>query len=420
LVKFIFFKNVFLIQSAIQSQSAKNNVRSTLLILGARGTGKTAFMAFLYQHYVLKSPAPFNQLMKFVDASFVNLASSPSVNSQGTPLSRSRGAATQSKHAATQQNDRPESIEPFFLFYFLQSDDHLLSMLVDITCKMRSKYMLKESMSTLGDELHDTRSILEQFNAALGLGPVYIFIDGLNECTHSLKLTTWLPAKLDNPDCKFVITLSKSSESYAELSQRKSCMTRELQLFAKDTDYMSVFAQLLCNANPNKLAAGLASSSNQSNNILFGMFMSHFHELKTANHIKNPLYIQLIAQEIFSFDREIYKTHPVLLTHALNVAERKDTGHHDDLPKELKERHRKLRPDINTRKASMMSMSSTESHKASVNIINAYIEEVTTLRELIQKIIRRYLKKFNWSRNRLEPLSYRKFNYRGNRTPKKK
>ncbi len=361
-------------------------MRNTLLILGPRSTGKTAFMAFLYQHYILKSPPPFNQIMKNIDTSSFTMA----------PKSRNQRNGTNGDGPAPQP-------EPFFLFYFLQPQDHLLTMLIDITCKMRSKYLQKSSTVSLNEELHDTRSILEQFNASLNLGPVYIFIDGLNECIHSFKLTSWLPAKLDNPECKFVITLSKSSESFAELSQRKSSVTKEFNLFTKDTDYTRMFAQLLCTANPNRFDVAYS----QANNILFAKFMSYFHELKTANHIKNPLYIQLIAQEIFSFDREIYKTHPVHIEYALNVAENKEVG--KDLTRELKERHKKLKPDINTRKASMMSMSSTDSQKASVNIINSYVEEVTTLRELVQKIIRRYLKRFNWSLNKNEPLSHSKF-----------
>ena len=297
--------------------------------------------------------------------------------------------------------ERPTSNgEPFYLFYFLQSDDYLLSMLIDISCKMRSKYLKKDSTLSINDELYDTKSILEQFYASLNLGPVYIFIDGLNECAHAIKLSNWLPAKLENSECKFVFTLSKSCESFAELSARKSCIVRELGIFNKDTDYTSMFARLLCSSNANRYEINY----NQSNNILFAKFMGFFHELKMANHIKNPLFIQLIANEIFTFDRDIYKTHQVHIDHALSLAE----GRTAQVTNELKEGHKKLHVSSTNsggRKMSMMSSSSSESQKASVNIINSYIEEVTTLRELIQKILKRYLKKNNWSTNTSESLS---------------
>lgn len=380
------FRNfISILNSMMKSNSAKPNCKQIFLILGTRSSGKSAFMAFLYQHYVLKSPPPYNNLMRTIDPTQFSVS-----NGNSRQRQRSQAATT-------------PSVDPLILFYFLQSDDYLLSVLVDITSKMRHKYSQKDSTSSLNEELHDPKSIVEQFHASLNLGPIYIFIDGLNECLHTLKYSTWLPARIENPECKIVLTMSKSSDSFGELSSRKTCVVREVNMLTKDSDYTSFFARLLCSSNPHKF--GPIPNSNQSQNVLYAKFMSFFHELKTANHIKNPLYVRLIAQEIFSFDRDIYKTHPVHIEMALNQAEGKGAG----LPgttlisRELKEGHAKLHGPSkykdHHRKVSVVSAaSSTDSTaKLSVNIINSYIEEVTTLRELIQKIVKRYLKKNNWS-----------------------
>lgn len=41
----------------------------------------------------------------------------------------------------------------------------------------------------------------------------------------------------------------------------------------------------------------------------------------------------------------------------------------------------------------------------SLNFVNNYIEEVATIGEIIEKMIKRYIKKNNWSVNRESPLS---------------
>lgn len=41
----------------------------------------------------------------------------------------------------------------------------------------------------------------------------------------------------------------------------------------------------------------------------------------------------------------------------------------------------------------------------SLNFVNNYIEEVATIGEIIEKMIKRYIKKNNWSVNREAPLS---------------
>lgn len=139
-----------------------------------------------------------------------------------------------------------------------------------------------------------------------------------------------------------------------------------------------------------------ALSSNHSNNLIYGKFLSIYTELKTADHFSNPLFIQLIAQEIFTFDKEIYKNNPI------NSALNRRSPYNLDRSLESLDTSRELKNRSPT--ASIRSSMSTES-TSSVNIINSYIEEVSTIREIIQKIIKRYIKKFNWSTDSSTPLS---------------
>lgn len=60
-------------------------------------------------------------------------------------------------------------------------------------------------------------------------------------------------------------------------------------------------------------------------------------------------------------------------------------------------------PTIIDEQASITS-NSTQSHHP-VNVMNSYVEEVSTIREIIQKILKRSLKKNNWSVNLGLPLS---------------
>jgi hypothetical protein len=265
---------------------------------------------------------------------------------------------------------------------------------------MRSKYGHKDSTFGLNQELHDKRSIIDQFHASLCMGPVIIFIDGLTElnANHSIKLNTWLPNKLDN-NCKFVFTVTKSSEYYSELNARKVSTSYELNLFSEENDYRLIFGKYL----------GLDDEQmdnlnhNLSNNVLFGKFLSYLHELKTADHINNPVYIQIIAQELFSFDKEIYKTHPV-------YSNRKNSA--SNLAQLDSQHQNLLRSTFVTQSVSSKQTNSSSNLSASpVNIINSYIEEVSTIREIIQKIIKRNLKKNNWSVNSSTSVSVGKYSW---------
>jgi len=253
----------------------------------------------------------------------------------------------------------------------------------------------KDSSTSIDHELYDTKSIIEQFHASLTLGPAFIFIDGIGELEtqNTMSLNVWLPNKLQTT-CKFVFTLSRSSDYYSELSVRKSCLSHELTVFNGDNDYREMFAKLI------GLNLGTSLSNNHSSNLIYGKFLSIYSELKTANHFSNPLFVQLIAQEIFTFDKEIYKNNPILAgssmsrrsTHNL---ERSLVEVDPDTARELKNK---------SPSASIKSSMSTDS-TVSVNVINSYIEEVSTIREIIQKIIKRYIKKFNWSTDTSMPLS---------------
>ena len=244
---------------------------------------------------------------------------------------------------------------------------------------------MKDSSTSIDHELYDTKSIIEQFHASLALGPAFIFIDGLGELEtqNTISLNVWLPNKLENT-CKFVITLSRSSDYYSELSARKTSVSQELTIFKNDNDYREMFARLI------GLNLGTLSN-NHSNNLIYGKFLNIYSELKTADHFSNPLFIQLIAQEIFTFDKEIYKNNPI--NSAVN---RRSPRNHD---RSLAEG-----PDPAGDTLSVRSTMSTDSN-VSVNVINSYIEEVSTIREIIQKIIKRYIKKFNWSTDKSMPLS---------------
>ena len=140
-----------------------------------------------------------------------------------------------------------------------------------------------------------------------------------------------------------------------------------------------------------------STSTSNTNNVIYGKFLSFYNELKTSDHFSNPLFIQLIAQEIFTFDKEIFKTYP--LNAALN---RRSPG---NLDRSLVEGHETSR-ELSNRSPSMSVKSGLSNESTmSVNIINSYIEEVSTIREIIQKIIKRYIKKNNWSTDSSTPLS---------------
>ena len=237
------------------------------------------------------------------------------------------------------------------------------------------------------NDLNDSKSIIEQFQASLDLGPSVIFIDGLDEISTKQKLSSWLP-KIIETESKFVFTIRKSSEYYAEFQANKHCVSFELITFKNENDYHSLFGKLL----------DLNTNSKENSNVLFGKYMSISSDFQAAHHASNPLYSKLIALEIFSFDKDIFKASAANLSARVGANSRVDSttsssvGIYDDV---------KVNSSLSY---SSMSSSSNRTNN-SVNIMENYIEEVSTLRELIQKIIKRYIKKNNWSTNSSVPIS---------------
>lgn len=197
-------------------------------------------------------------------------------------------------------------------------------------------------------------------------------------------MNTWLPSSLESR-WKFVLTMRKSSEYYAELKAKKECVAVEINTFKNDKDYHSLFSKIL----------DINSAIKDNNNVLFGKYLSIFNDFKVAHHASNPLYTKLIAHEIFSFDKDIFKSNPI------HVSDRYRT---DDsaTPSSID-----IYDDIKAPSSlSYSSMSSNSVRTAnSVSVMESYFEEISTLRELIQKIIKRYIKKNNWSTNSTIPIS---------------
>lgn len=219
----------------------------------------------------------------------------------------------------------------------------------------------------MNNELYDTNSVVEQFHAALRLGPSIIFIDGIMENeseTQPIKLNHWLPTVNDTKS-KFVITSRRATKLFAELSNYRSATFNELNIFEGEGDYHNTFAKLLNAQRPH-------SKGLDQNNVLYLKYKHLFslNMFSISNHASNPLFVQLIAKELFCFDNVIYKSHPMF--------------------------HRKST-------ASTMNSDATEGSSFNFkanndnHVIESYFEDVLTIRELIQKIIARYLmKKYNW------------------------
>lgn len=181
--------------------------------------------------------------------------------------------------------------------------------------------------------------------------------------TQPIKLNHWLPTGNDTKS-KFVITLRRATKLFAELSNYRSATFNELKIFECEDDYHNTFAKLLNAQKPN-------SKSLDQNNVLYLKYKTLYNTnmFSISNHASNPLFVQLIAKELFCFDNVIYKSHPLF--------------------------HRKST-------ASTLTSDGTDSSVFKANndnhVIESYFEDVSTIREIIQKIIGRYLmKKYNWS-----------------------
>ena len=186
-----------------------------------------------------------------------------------------------------------------------------------------------------------------------------------------LKLSSWLPPNM-HADVKFVLTLRKSSEVYSELSNYSTCVANELHVFDSDQDFHCIVSRQMELQNN--------SYNSDPNNILYAKFLSFYALLKSSNHASNPLFMQLIAKELFCFDADIYATHPLYAVVS------------------------KLRTPLLAAR-SFQARVNTAVTQPPANIIESYVENVYTLRELVQMIILRYLPKDNWSIKTTMPLS---------------
>jgi hypothetical protein len=158
-----------------------------------------------------------------------------------------------------------------------------------------------------------------------------------------------------------------------------------MNVFSNDFDYKVMFANILCIENKTQI---IDDTKLSSKNILYGKFLSVFNELKSSNHFSNPLFIQMIALEIFSFDKELFRKNKLYVNNIemilTDMSQYQMTSFDDD-------------SNSLATNSTILSISG--------NIINSYIEEVSTLRGIFEKIIKRYIKKNNWSLNNSISLS---------------
>ena len=134
-----------------------------------------------------------------------------------------------------------------------------------------------------------------------------------------------------------MLTLSRSSDYYSELISRKLCLNQELTTFKNEKDYRDMFVKLL------GMKVDSTSTSN-TNNVIYGKFLSFYNELKTSDHFSNPLFIQksnnlkmniLVNFEIYGYI--YYKIHQTLVnTFFLNVPLQKQ--HYNSIGKSFSDR----------------------------------------------------------------------------------
>jgi hypothetical protein len=212
------------------------------------------------------------------------------------------------------------------------------------------------------------------------MGPVIVFIDGVGEVESKnvVNLNVWLPMNLER-NCKFIFTLNGTSSTYDFLIRTRKHQSIKLNMktFQTDEDYIMFFARQfkiesskLLNASNKKvyrIPSDLLSLENQNtNNKLYEKAIKSLPELKLARNSYNPFFCLIIAQELFTFDKEIFEIQ-------FNNLEQRSSLIPDD--------------DIKPNSSS------------SVTVFNSYIEEVCTIRELVEKVIKRYILKYSWNAN---------------------
>lgn len=181
---------------------------------------------------------------------------------------------------------------------------------------------------SLDQELSDQFSLIQQFQASLMLGPLWLFVDGVSELdpNHSIAFDIWFPTKFDS-ESKFVFTVRRTSDLYLNLtgigsgssvantdasskSAQQHVSVCEMRTFLDDADnhafvarFFSFYEDEIKGFNPNV-------------NCLVAKYLDLYTNIKESNHVQNPMYITLMAHEVFIFDKEIHKNHRVRILDA--------------------------------------------------------------------------------------------------------
>jgi hypothetical protein len=255
----------------------------------------------------------------------------------------------------------------------------------------------KDCTASIDSEFHDRKSIIEEFHSSLKYGPVVIFIDGLCaiEPKNYLPIDIWLPQRLEK-NCKFVFTLNSSSKLYDEFAstRKKQYVHQELITFKYEADYKQFFSKFLITDYEAKFDdsnSKLIVQKHDPHNSLFNKFLRTLPELKVARHFTSPLYCQIIAQEIFSFDKDLYDNHP--FKYIDDNSRRDDDDYYSSSDDDA----------INT---TYLESSSLNVKKQKVlNMFDIYIDDVYTLNELFQYFIKRQLFKYSWNFDASVPVS---------------
>lgn len=169
---------------------------------------------------------------------------------------------------------------------------------------------------SLDRELSDQYSLIQQFQASMRLGPVFLFVDGLSELdqNHSIPFDLWFPERrLDSSsapaDTRFILTVRRTSELYLSLtspnSNNKTVSVCDMRAFLSDSDYHELVAPVF------SFYSDEIRQFDPNLNCLVAKHLDLFASMKESNHIENPMYISLMAHEVFTFDKEIHRSHRV-------------------------------------------------------------------------------------------------------------
>ncbi len=171
--------------------------------------------------------------------------------------------------------------------------------------------------------------------------------------------------------------------------RRKQHVHHELTTFTNEKDYKLFFSNFLIvdfetklGDNNEKKQLQTMMQKHDAHNSLYNKFLRTLPELKIARHFNNPLYCQIIAQEIFSFDKELYDNHPFKYIDDNSISNTDGYSSSDD----------------DTVYTTYLESSSILSKKQkTLNMFDVYIDDVYTLNELLQYFIKRLILKYSWN-----------------------